>query len=149
LSPLFAQGAVAALVLVALIVSVVEPHLYDLVWRRWAGAVVAAATRRSREEQQQATAAAERDLRIRQAMATIRTELLTWTARSGSFMTSPQAAALMASLHRGIAELRTEEPRVQAELDPIMAMATTGSVARPEEAQAVLAALEAKLRGLK
>jgi len=147
LSPLLAQGAVAAIFLVALVVSVAEPHVKDLVWRRLAGSVVAAASRRSREEQQQATAAAARDARIRDAMATIRTNLLAWA--TAHTWTWEQAAKAAAAIHTGIAEIRTEEPRAMTELDAIMAaISTLDSHVTPNMAQPLLSALEAKLRTL-
>ena len=146
-SPLVVQGAVAALFLVALIVSAIESHARDLVWGRLAGSAYAALTRRSREEQHQATAAAARDARIRDAMATIRTNLLAWA--TAHTWTWEQAAKAAAAIHTGIAEIRTEEPRAMTELDAIMAaISTLDSHVTPNMAQPLLSALEAKLRTL-
>jgi len=150
LSPLVVQGAVAALFLVALIVSAVESHIRDLVWGRLAGSAYAALTRRSREEQQQATAAAERDARIRGAMASIQASLTTWAAHGPVIKTEAMVAVFTANVLTGVAALRSEEPNLTAELDAIV-----GEVAdhrfgiQPREAQALLAALEDKLRQLK
>ena len=148
LSPLLAQGAVAAVFLVALVASIVESHLRDLVWGRLGGLVYEAVTQHSREEQQKATAATERAERIRTAMATIRTSLLAWSTRGGSGFRSFELPALMASIHTGVAEIRTEDPGAQAELDAITTACGFSSAPGPAQAQMLLAALEAKLREL-
>jgi hypothetical protein len=144
-SSLLTQGVALAVLVALFVISVIESHVRDLVWGRLVGSVVAAATQRSRKVEQQATAAVERDARIRSAMATIRNGLVTWSTRYA--MTYPEAAARMADIHRGIAELRTEEPRAKVELDAIMnSIPDSGTDVRPPVAQALLDALEAKLR---
>jgi hypothetical protein len=56
----------------------------------------------------------------------------------------------MAEIHRGVAELRTEEPRAMTELDAILsAIPDITANVTPYMAQPLLSALEAKLRSLK
>jgi hypothetical protein len=83
-------------------------------------------------------------------MATIRTGLVTWSTHGGVPKTTFVSATIMADIHRGIAELRTEEPRAMPELDAILAAtASTTAHVTPQMAQPMLSALEAKLHALK
>lgn len=83
-------------------------------------------------------------------MAAIRTGLVTWSTHGGVTKTSLTAATIMAEIHRGVAELRTEEPRAMTELDAILsAIPDINANVTPYMAQPLLSALEAKLRALK
>ena|ERR1700674_2717947 len=145
-SSLLTQGVGLAVLVALFVLSVVESHVRDVVWGRLVGSVVAAATQRSRKEEQQAIAAAERAARIRDAMATIRSNLLSLATRSG--VSFDKATILIADIHRGVAELRTEEPSAKAELDAITTVASRDADLSPDKAQTLLATLEAKLRDL-
>lgn len=146
-SQLLVQGVGLAVLVALFLVSVVEPHVKEWVWTRFAGSIHAAITRRSREEDRAAIAAIEETARVRSAMATIRTGILTWSTHANVPKTSLVVAQILADIHRGIAELRNDLPEVKPQTDAIIARIADGNhYLPPSEAQMLLEILEAKVR---